>query len=162
MEDRLCQEVIMEKRYRVTLLEEERQELESMVRAGKAAARKLVRARILLLADQTEGGPSKKDQEIADALGCGRMTIARTRQQFVEEGMEASLNPKPTTRIYQRRLDGKAEAHLVAMTCGAPPEGRARWTLRLLADQMVGLGYVESVCHEAVRQTLKKMNLSLG
>ena len=99
----------MEKRYRVTLLEEERQELEAMVCAGKAAARKLVRARILLLADQTEGGPCKKDPEIADALGCGRMTIARTRQQFVEAGIEATLNPKPTTRVYQRRLDGKAE-----------------------------------------------------
>jgi len=152
----------MEKRYRVTLLEEERQELQSMVSAGKAAARKLVRARILLLADQADGGPGKTDQEIADALGCGRATIGRTRQQFVEEGMEAALNPKPTTRIYQRRLDGKAEAHLVAIACGAPPEGRSRWTLRLLADRMVGLGCVESVCHEAVRQTLKKMNSSLG
>lgn len=152
----------MEKRYRVTLLEEERQELQSMVSAGKAAARKLVRARILLLADQADGGPGKPDQEIADALGCGRATIGRTRQQFVEEGMEAALNPKPTTRIYQRRLDGKAEAHLVALACGAPPEGRAHWPLRLLADRMVGLGYVESVCHEAVRQTLKKMHSSLG
>ena len=152
----------MEKRYRVTLLEEERRELQSMVSAGKAAARKLVRARILLLADQSHGGPGQPDPEIADVLGCGRATIGRTRQQFVEEGMEAALNPKPTTRIYQRRLDGKAEAHLVAIACGAPPEGRARWTLRLLADRMVGLGYVESVCHEAVRQTLKKMNLSLG
>jgi transposase len=162
MEDRFCQEVIMEKRYQVTLLEEERQELQSMVSVGKAAARKLVRARILLLADQTDDGPNKADPEIADALGCGRMTIARTRKQFVEEGMDAALNPKPTTRVYERRLDGKAEAYLVATACGAPPEGRARWTLRLLADRIVGLGYVESVCHEAVRQTLKKMNLSLG
>ena len=107
MEDRFCQEGVMEKRYRVTLLEDERQELQSMVSAGKAAARKLVRARILLLADQAEGGPAKTDPEIADALGCGRATIGRTRQQFVEEGMEAALNPKPTTRIYERRLDGK-------------------------------------------------------
>lgn len=152
----------MEKRYRVTLLGEERQELRSMVSAGKAAARKLVRARILLLADQAEGGPAKPDPEIAEALGCGRATIGRTRKQFVEDGMEAALNPQPSTRVYERRLDGKAEAHLVAITCGAPPVGRARWTLRLLADRMVGLGYVESVCHEAVRQTLKKMNLSLG
>ena len=82
----------MEKRYRVTLLEDERQELQSMVSVGKAAARKLVRARILLLADQAEGGPGKKDPEIADALGCGRMTIARTRKQFVEEGMDATLD----------------------------------------------------------------------
>jgi transposase len=133
-----------------------------MVSAGKAAARKLVRARILLLADQADGGPGKLDPEITDALGCGRATIGRTRRQFVEEGVEAALNPKPTTRIYQRRLDGKAEAHLVAIACGAPPQGRARWTLRLLADRMVGLGCVEYVCHEAVRQTLKKMNSSLG
>jgi transposase len=162
MEDRFCQEGIMEKRYRVTLTEDERQELQSMVSAGKAAARKLVRARILLLADQAEGAPGKPDPKIADALGCGRATIERARKQFVEEGIEAALNPKPTTRIYQRRLDGKAEAHLVAIACGAPPEGRAHWTLRLLADRMVGLGYVESVCHEAVRQTLKKMNSNLG
>src|SRR5208283_4016592 len=115
MEDRFCQEVVMEKRYRVTLLEEERQELQSMVSAGKAAARKLVRARILLLADQAEGGPAKPDLEIADALGCGRATIGRTRKQFVEDGMEAALNPQPSTRVYERRLDGKAEAHLVAI-----------------------------------------------
>ena len=88
--------------------------------------------------------------------------MERVRQQFVEEGLEATLNPKPSTRVYERRLDGKAEAHLVAMTCGAPPEGRARWTLRLLADRMVVLGFVESVSHEAVRQTLKKTNSSLG
>ena len=143
-------------------MEEEREELRSMVSAGKRAARKLVRARILLLADQADGGPAKPDPEIADALGCGQATIGRTRKQFVEEGMEAALNPKRSTRVYQRRLDGKADAHLVAIACGAPPEGRARWTLRLLADRMVGLGYVESVCHEAVRQTLKKMNSSLG
>ena len=152
----------MEKRYRVTLAEDERQELRSMVSAGKAAARKLVRARIVLPADQADGGPAKPDPEIAGVLVCGRATIERARKQFVEEGIEAALNPKPTTRIYERRLDGKAEAYLVALACGAPPEGRARWTLRLLADRMVGLGYVESVCHEAVRQTLKKMNSSLG
>jgi hypothetical protein len=162
MEGRFFPEGIMEKRYRVTLLEDERQELQSMVSTGKAAARKLVRARILLLADQTDGGPAKADPEIAEALGCGRATIGRTRKAFVEEGLEAALNAKATTRIYQRRLDGRAEAHLVALACGVPPEGRARWTLRLLADRMVGLGYVDSVCHEAVRQTLKKTNLSLG
>jgi hypothetical protein len=162
MEGRFCQEDVMEKRYRVTLTEDEREELQSLVSAGKAAARKLVRARILLLADQADGGPAKADPDVADALGCGRATIDRVRKQFVEEGIEATLNPKPTTRIYQRRLDGKAEAHLVAIACGVPPEGRARWTLRLLADRMVALGYAEYVCHEAVRQTLKKMNLSLG
>lgn len=152
----------MQKFYRVTLTAEERQELGALVSKGKAAARKLTRARVLLLADQAEGGPAKRDPEIVAALGCGRATVERVRRQFVEDGLEATLNPQPTTRIYERRLDGKAEAYLVAIACGAPPEGRARWTLRLLADQMVGLGYVESVCHEAVRQTLKKTSLSRG
>lgn len=152
----------MQKFYRVTLTAEERQELRALVSKGKAAARKLTRARVLLLADQAEGGPAKSDPEIVAALGCGRATVERVRRQFVEDGLEATLNPQPTTRIYERRLDGQAEAHLVAITCGAPPEGRARWTLRLLADRMVALGYVESVSHEAVRQTLKKTSLSRG
>ena len=146
----------------MTLLEAERQELQALVSKGRAAARKLTRARILLLADQAEGGPAKQDAEIVDALGCGRATVERVRKQFIEEGLEATLNPKPTTRTYERRLDGKAEAHLVAIACGAPPEGRARWTLRLLADRMVGLGQVESLSYETVRQTLKKTRLSLG
>ena len=152
----------MKKRYLVTLTLEEREELQSMVSKGKAAARKLVRARILLLADEAEGGPKQSDPEITEALGCGRATVERVRKKFVEEGLQATLTPKPTTRTYENRLDGKAEAHLVAMACGAPPEGRGRWTLRLLADRMVGLGYVESVSHETVRQTLKKTNLSRG
>ncbi len=152
----------MEKFYRVTLTGEERQELRALVSKGKAAARKLVRARILLLADQAEGGPARADPEIVESLGCGRATVERVRKQFVEEGLEATLDPKPTSRTYVRRLDGKAEAHLVALACGAPPEGRGRWTLRLLADRMVALGYVESVSHEAVRQTLKKTSLSRG
>lgn len=152
----------MEKRYLVTLTLKERAELQAMVSRGTAAARKLVRARILLLADEAEGGPGKSDPEIAAALGCGRATVERVRKQFVEEGLEATLVPKPTTRTYENRLDGKAEAHLVAMVCGAPPEGRGRWTLRLLADRMVALGYVEVVSHETVRRTLKKTNSSPG
>jgi hypothetical protein len=146
----------MKKRYLVTLTSSERRELESMVSVGKAAARKLTRSRILLLADEAKGGPAKSDPEITDALGCGRATVERVRKQFVEEGIEDTLNRKPTTRTYENRLDGKAEAHLVAITCGGPPEGRARWTLRLLADRMVALGHVESVSYETVRMTLKK------
>ena len=96
----------MEKRYRVTLTESERGDLRKMVSVGRAAAQKLVRARILLLADQAEGGPSKSDPEIVDALGCGRATIERVRQQFVEEGLEETLHRRPTTRTYKRRLDG--------------------------------------------------------
>jgi hypothetical protein len=152
----------MGKFYRVTLTAEECHELQALVSKGRCAARKLTRARILLLADQAQGGPAKQDPEIVGALGCGQATVERVRKQFVEEGIEATLNPKPTTRTYERRLDGKAEAHLVAIACGAPPEGRARWTLRLLADRMVGLGQVESLSYETVRQTLKKTSLSLG
>lgn len=152
----------LKKRYLVTLTVEECRELQSMVSVGKAAARKLVRSRILLLADQSQDGPAKSDPQITDALDCGRATVERVRKQFVEEGLEATLIPKPTIRTYENRLDGKAEAHLVAITCGAPPEGRTRWTLRLLSDRMVGLGHVESVSHETIRQTLKKTNSSRG
>ena len=152
----------MEKRYRVTLTQEERDGLQKLVSVGKGAARKLTRARILLLADQSEGGPSRADPEIVKALSCGRATVERVRKLFVEEGLEATLQPKPTTRNYERKLDGKAEAHLIALACGAPPNGRARWTLRLLGDRMVGLGHLDSVAHETVRRTLKKTNLSLG
>ncbi len=152
----------MEKRYRVTLTDEERHELRAMVSRGKANARKLVRARVLLLADQAEGGSAKSDPDIVDALGCGRATVERVRQQFVEEGLEETLEPSPSKRIYETKLDGKAEAHLVALACGAPPEGRSGWTLRLLGDRMVALGHVDSVSHETVRQTLKKTNLSHG
>jgi len=103
-EDRFATEGAMQKFYRVTLADEERQELQGLVSKGKAAARKLTRARVLLLADQAEGGPANSDPEIVAALGCGRATVERVRQQFVEEGLEATLNPRPTTRIYQRRL----------------------------------------------------------
>jgi transposase len=162
MEDHFAKEGVMEKRYRVTLTQEEREGLQKLVSVGKGAARKLARARMLLLADQSEGGPSRADPEIVKALNCGRATVERVRKLFVEEGLEATLQPKPTTRNYERKLDGKAEAHLIALACGAPPNGRARWTLRLLGDRMVDLGHLESVAHETVRRTLKKTNLSLG
>jgi len=114
----------MQKRYRVTLMDSEREELQRLVRVGKAAARKLTRARILLLADQAEGGPAKSDPEIVEALGCGRASVERTRKRFVEDGFEEALSPKPSERVFARKIDGKAEAHLIALACGAPPEGR--------------------------------------
>jgi hypothetical protein len=157
-----AKEGVMEKRYRVTLTKQERQDLDQLVSSGKSAAQKLTRARVLLLADQAEGGPAKSDAEIVESLGCGRATVERLRKRFVEEGIEIALQPAPAKRVYQRRLDGTAEAHLVALACGTPPEGRARWTLRLFADQMVALEYVESVSYESVRRTLKKMNSSRG
>lgn len=152
----------MEKRYRVTLTVQERHELQKLISTGKAAAAKLTRARVLLLADQADGGPAKADAEIVEALGCGRATVERLRKRFVEEGLELTLQPAPAKRVYQRRLDGKAEAQLVALACGTPPEGRARWTLRLFADQLVALEYVEKISHETVRRTLKKTNSSRG
>ena len=152
----------MEKRYRVTLTAAERGDLQKLVSVGKSAAQKLVRARILLLADQADGGPAKSDPEIVDALGCGRASVERIRKRFVEEGLDAALNPKPSQRAFERKMDGKAEAHLIALACGAPPEGRSRWTLRSLGDRMVALEHVESVSFETVRRVLKKTNLSLG
>ena len=148
----------MKKFYQVTLTEDERIELNWLVSVGTAAARKLTRARILLLADDAEGGSAKSDPDVVNALGCGRATVERVRKQFVEEGLEATLQRKPTLRTYENRIDGEAEAHLVAMTCGSPPEGRSRWTLRLLADRMVAVGHIDSVTHETIRMTLKKMS----
>jgi transposase len=156
------QEGVMEKRYRVTLTESERSDLRKLVSVGKTAAQKLVRARILLLADQAEGGSSMSDPEIVESLGCGRASVERVRKRFVEEGLDLALTPKPSQRVFQRKMDGKAEAHLIALACSTAPEGRSRWTLRLLGDQMVALEHMESVSYETVRRTLKKTSLSLG
>jgi transposase len=147
------------KKYRVTLTEEERQALGQLVNRGKGAARKLLHARILLKADEAVGW---SDEAISEALEVSLSTIGRVRERFVEEGLSAALGRKAPNRVYRRRLDGAQEAHLVALVCSPPPEDRGRWTLKLLADKMVELEYVESVAPETVRQTLKKMNLSPG
>jgi transposase len=147
------------KKYRVTLTAEERKDLEHLISRGKGAARKLLHARILLKADEAVGWD---DERISEALDVSLSTIGRVRQRFVEEGVEAALERKAPNRVYQRRLDGEQEAHLVALVCSPPPEDRGRWTLKLLAEKMVELDYVESVAPETVRQTLKKMNLSPG
>jgi transposase len=152
----------MKKKYIVTLTEAERQMLRAMLSKGKAAARKLVHARILLKADASPGGPAWNDDQVAEGLEVGRATAERVRQSFVEEGLEAALERRRPRRQYERRLDGDGEAHLIAMACQKPPEGRARWTLRLLADRMVQLEYVEQVSYQTVRRTLKKTNLNLG
>lgn len=148
----------MAKKYRVTLALEEREVLGRMIARGKAAARKLAHARVLLQADEAEGGPARADEDIAAALNASVRTIGRVRQRFVEQGLEAALLPKPTKRIYARKLDGEQEAHLIALACSAPPEGKGRWTLRLLAEQMVELQHVDALSHETVRQALKKTN----
>ena len=148
------------KRYKVTLEPNERRDLEKLISRGKGAARRLAHARILLHADQGEGGPGKIDAEIAEAVGVSVATIERVRQRFVEEGLESALSPRPPQRLYPRKLDGEAEARLIALACGPPPEGRARWTLRMLADRMVVLGHIDAVSYETVRTTLKQTNLN--
>ena len=148
----------MAKKYIVTLTEEERESLDKLIRSGKGAARKLTRARMLLKADAAAGQPAWKDDQIVSALDVGIATVERLRRQFVEEGFEAALCGRRSTRQYQRTLDGDAEAHLIALACGDAPKGRSRWTLRLLAGRMVELEYVDSVSHETVRQVLKKTN----
>jgi transposase len=151
------------KRYLVTLTAEERQSLHDLTAAGKASARKLAHARILLKADQADGGPAWPDEHIAEALDVGLSTIARVRQRFVEQGLEAALGRKPQDRpSRQRKLDGRAEARLIALACAAPPDGRREWTMQLLADQLVALEVVNAVSAETVRRVLKKTRSSRG
>jgi transposase len=150
----------MAKRYRVTLMVEERADLERMVSRGKADARKLAHARVLLQADEAEGGPAWVDETIAAALRVSVRTVERVRQRFVDQGLAAALLPRPSPQLYRRKLDGEQEAHLLALACARPPEGKARWSLRLLAERMVMLEHVDTLSHETVRQTLKKTSSS--
>jgi len=144
-------------KFKVTLTQDERDELQSMVKKGKAAARKINHARILLLADEGEFGPGKTDVRIVDALGTSARTVERVRQRLVEEGFSEAVNPKPQPKRPSKvKIQGKVEERLVELACSDPPKGRARWTLQLLADQLVILSCVESLSHESVRQALKK------
>lgn len=146
----------MRKRYRVTLTPAERERLVGMRRRGRVDARVLVHSGILLKADEGGSRTGWTDARIAEALECGTATVERVRTRFVEEGFDAALRPKATTRTYVRKLDGKGEARLITLACSDPPEGRARWSLRLLADRLVALGVVEDISYEAVRRTMKK------
>ena len=148
--------------YRVVLTEAQRAELRGRVAAGVAPARLPTRARILLKADHGDGGPGWSDAAIAGALDVNPSTVLRVRRQFVAEGLTAALERKRPDRVYRRALDGRQEARLVALACGAPPDGQARWSLRLLADELVRLEVVDAVSHETVRQTLKKTTSSRG
>ena len=144
------------KLYRVDLSEAERTALLALIQKGKAAARKVRRAHTLLLA--AEG---KTDRQISEALHTGTATVERLRKRFVEEGLAAALAEKPRPGA-ERKLDGKQEALLVALTCSAPPEGRRHWTMQLLADRLVALGVVESLSDETVRRLLKQTTSSRG
>jgi len=149
-------------KYTVELSEEERAQLRTMIGRGAAPARQLTPARILLKANQGEGGPAWTDAVIAGALEVHPATVARVRRACVEDGVDAAVNRKSPDRMYARALDGVAEAHLVALACGDPPAGRERWTLRLLAAALVRLEVVETVSYETVRRTLQQTSSSLG
>jgi transposase len=152
-----------QKKYLVTLTAEERHHLTALVSAGKRSALTLTRARILLKANQADGGPAWDDARMAEALDCGLRTVERIRQRFVEQGLEPALGRKPQDQPSRpRKLDGAAEARLIALACSAPPEGRKEWTMRLLADQLVELDVVDSVSDETVRRVLKKTRSSRG
>lgn len=152
----------MPKKYRVTLTAEEREQLTEMVSKGKAAARALTHARILLKVDEAEDGPAWTDAAVCEALEVGLCTVMRVRERFVEEGLDAALRPRRSSYVQPRKLDGHLEAQLITLACSQAPAGRARWSLRLLADRFVQLGHIEEISHETIRQTLKKTRQSLG
>jgi transposase len=151
----------MRKQYPVILTAPERDQLKRLLAAGTESARKLTHARILLKADQGPDGPGWVDHAIAEAVEVSQPTISRVRKQYVEHGLEAALNRRPPSREYVRKLDGVQEAKLLAVACGKPPTGQARWSLRLLADQLVELEIVEeAVSYQTVRRILKKTRSS--
>ena len=149
----------MSKKNLVTLTKSERAALGQRASAGRGRARELIHARILLKADSGPSGPSWTDHAIANALDVSRSTIERVRRRFVEAGLEAALNRRPPRREYRRKLDGEQEAHLIALACGAPPDGHGRWSLRLLAGRMVELAYVGTLSYQTARRVLKKNDL---
>lgn len=154
----------MKKKYVVVLTETERERLRKLLSAGAAPARMLTRARILLKADQGEhagGPPALTDGRIAEMLETSAATVGRVRERFCRQGLDAALERSLPDRVYKRSLDGRAEARLIALACSEAPEGRDRWSMRLLADKAVELCIVEAVSHETVRKTLKKTNSSL-
>jgi transposase len=148
--------------YRVTLTNEEREDLATLINQGKGPAGKLKRARILLLADEAQENGGWKDADIVQALGTSRRTVERTREKCVEMGVEAAINHTRPRKTRSKVLDGAAEARLVQLACSEAPDGRERWTLQMLADKLIEMEVVETVSYETVRTTLKKMNLSLG
>ena len=149
------------KRYIVELTSEERSQLQQIVAKGNTTAYRIKYSQILLKADQSKDGPGWSDSKIAEAFECHVSTIYRLRKHLVEEGFDTILQHGNAGKRKQRKLDGKAEAYLIALACGEPPKGRQRWTVRLLADELVALGIVDSCGKTTVHETLKKTNLSL-
>lgn len=150
------------KQHVVRLTADERRGLQTLIATGTAQASRLKRARILLKADASLGGPRWTDVQIAEALEVSDRSVARVRAEFCADGLAACLTRRAPNRVYPRRFDGAAEAQLIALACAPPPDGQARWTLRLLADAVVEQGIVPTVCPETVRTTLKKTPSSRG
>ena len=144
------------KKYRVTLTSSEKQELQEITSKGKRNAQVLRSAYILLNVDESRGSKKKKDEDVADFLNITVQTIENIRKKFILEGYETALYGRPSKRLYQKRIDGDSEAHLIALSCSEPPEGYARWSLRLLSNKMIELNYADSISHETVRTVLKK------
>ena len=143
-------------KYRVELTESQKCRLNEVANRGRSPARMVKRALALLKADE-----GQTDDRVAEALSIGRRTVVRIRKRFCEEGLESALVERPRTG-QKRKLDDRAEAHLVAIACSDPPEGHAHWTLKLLAERMVELDYVDSIARETIRKSLKKTNSNRG
>ena len=152
------------KRYAVTLERQEREALEAITRKGSHKSQKVINALILLNCDEGECNPRRtRGEAIAEVLRISARKVDRVKRRFVEEGMETALGGRQGRRpSYERKADGEFEAHLIALSCSEPPEGHSQWSLRLLADRVVELGYIASVSHETVRRVLKKTSSSRG
>jgi len=148
--------------YRIKLTKSEVEELMGIVRKGSHTSQTYRAAYILLNCNEGEFSVKVTNEQICTVLKIGMRTIDRVKKKFVEQGLEATLERKQTTRVYEKKVDGEAEARLIALCCSSPPKGYLRWTLRLLADKMVELNYVDNISHVTVREVLKKTNLSLG
>ena len=152
----------MKQKYIVKLSAAERLQLKELISSGEASARQIRRAYILLKSDSSPGRPGWKYQAICEAYEVSSLTVYNVRKNYVEGGLQRAILRKKPDRVYQRRLDGAGEAHLIALACSEPPEGYERWSLRLLQDRLVRLEIVEHISHETIRQTLKKTSSSRG
>jgi len=151
------------KKYKVTLTKEERQKLTYIIQKGKHRSQKVLNALILVNCDEGKHQQNRsKNKEITNILPVSMRKIDRVKKCFVEQGLEIALNGTKGQRVYEKKADGDFEAHLVALSCSEPPEGFARWSLRLLADKVVELHYVDNISHETIRRVLKKTKLNLG
>lgn len=149
-------------RYTVKLTKLEVEELMAIINKGAHTSQTFRAAYIVLNCDEGKHSQKVTNEQISKVLKVGMRTIDRVKRRFIEEGLEAVLERRPTARVYEKKMDGDTEAKLITLCCSEPPKGFARWSLRLLADRMVELNYIESITHVTVRSVLKKTNLSLG